>query len=70
MVFNLNSIELEEDPIGVNDNPVIVPFLSGHKEKVVYNHKKYGHDAMIKKFNQTDPLFYWNIILSKDQVIS
>ena len=70
MVFNLNEIELEEDAIGIDDDPHHIHFLSGHKEKVVYNHKRYGHDAMIKKFNETDPLFYWNIILSKDQIVS
>jgi len=70
MVFNLNEIELEEEAVGLNDDPVVIPFLSGYKEKVVYNHKRYGHDAMIKRFNETDPLFYWNIILTNDQVIS
>jgi len=51
LVYNPNYIELEDDASGVNDDPYTIKFLSGQKENVVYNHKTYGHDAMIRKFN-------------------
>jgi len=51
MVYNFNEIELEEKAIGFYDDPLVIPYLSGYKEKIVYNHKRYGHDSMIKNFN-------------------
>jgi len=51
MVYNLNSIKMVDEPSGLNNEPVMVDYLSGYKEKIVYNHKRYGHDALIKRFN-------------------
>ena len=64
MLYKVNQLELEEDSIGFDDSEDELYYLSVYKEGIFYNHKSYGHDAMIKRFNETNPILYWNIILS------
>ena len=69
LVFQYNTVEVEDDPIGLIDDAKETKYLQLYDGYKFF--KSMGSDSMNKRENgQSDMVYYWNMILSREGSIA